>query len=141
MSVLISALAVALTCGVLAWAGDLVRKLGFLIYTEQYIAAMVALALPLVYLAVPAGPSSSEQRRRDGNVPWYDVAAAALGFVLALYVAVRFPHRSFCCCFSKACAALRGSRSRWSRSDFSCWRWSVTCFPARSRDGMSRSRA
>jgi TRAP transporter 4TM/12TM fusion protein len=71
-----------------------VRKFGFLIYTEQYIAAMVALALPLVYLAVPAAPSNGQQRRRYGNVPWYDVAAAAAGFVLALYVAERFPHLS-----------------------------------------------
>jgi hypothetical protein len=83
MHILINTLAVALTCGVLAWAADVVRRLGFLVYTEQYIAAMVALALPLVYLAVPArkpagaaGAEVGEGRRRTGGVPWYDSAAA-----------------------------------------------------------------
>lgn len=93
MKVVISTLAVALTCGVLAWAGDLVRKLGILIYTEQYIGAMVAIALPLVYLTVPLqrGGGEDQQRRRDGDVPWYDIAAAIIGFLAAAYVAIRFP--------------------------------------------------
>ena len=91
MNIIINALAVGLTCGVLAWAGDLVRKLGFLLYTEQYIGAMVALALPLVYLSVPAQRQSGEGRRREGDVPWYDIVAAVLGFAAGLYVAFRFP--------------------------------------------------
>ena len=70
MNIVINALAVALTCGVLAWAGDLVRKFGILLYTEQYIASMVALALPLVYLSVPSHRGSDEehQRRRAGKL-------------------------------------------------------------------------
>jgi TRAP transporter 4TM/12TM fusion protein len=92
MNVVINALAVALTCGVLAWAGDLVRKAGFLLYTEQYIGAMVALALPLVYLSVPARRQGAEgERRRNRDVPWYDIAAAVVGVAAALYVAFRFP--------------------------------------------------
>jgi TRAP transporter 4TM/12TM fusion protein len=93
MNVVINALAVALTLGVLAWAGDLVRKLGFLLYTEQYIGAMVALALPLVFLSVPARRQGGEreERRRSGDVPWYDIAAAVLGAAAAIYVAFRFP--------------------------------------------------
>jgi TRAP transporter 4TM/12TM fusion protein len=93
MNIVINALAVALTCGVLAWASDLVRKLGFLLYTEQYIGAMVALALPLVFLSVPAGSQGGEReaRRRSRDVPWYDIAAAAVGATAALYVAFRFP--------------------------------------------------
>jgi TRAP transporter 4TM/12TM fusion protein len=96
MNVVINALAVALTCGVLAWAGDLVRKLGFLLYTEQYIGAMVALALPLVYLSVPAYRLGGEQdeRRRTAGVPWYDIAAAVVGAAASLYVAFRFPELS-----------------------------------------------
>lgn len=96
MHFVINALAVTLTCGVLAWAGDLVRKFGFLLYTEQYIAAMVALALPLVYLSVPARKPAGggEQRRRTGDVPWYDAAASAAGFAAAMYVAFQFPHLS-----------------------------------------------
>ncbi len=98
MSILINTLAVALTLGVLAWAGDLVRELGFLFYTEQYISVMLAIALPLVYLSVPARrqkrsavDDEGSSRRRTGNVPWYDIVAAILGAALALYVAVRFP--------------------------------------------------
>jgi TRAP transporter 4TM/12TM fusion protein len=93
MNVVINALAVALTLGVLAWAADLVRKLGFLLYTEQYIGAMVALALPLVFLSVPARRygRETEGRRRSRDVPWYDVAAAVLGAAAAIYVAFRFP--------------------------------------------------
>jgi TRAP transporter 4TM/12TM fusion protein len=92
MNVVINALAVALTCGVLAWAGDFVRKAGFLLYTEQYIGAMVALALPLVYLSVPARRQDGEgERRRDRAVPWYDIVAAVVGAAAALYVAFRFP--------------------------------------------------
>jgi TRAP transporter 4TM/12TM fusion protein len=98
MTILINVGAVLLTCGVLAWAADVPRRLGFLVYTEQYVACMVALALPLVYLSVPARPQrrqatdeENHARRRTGGVPWYDLAAAVLGFVLALYVAIRFP--------------------------------------------------
>jgi TRAP transporter 4TM/12TM fusion protein len=101
VAILINVLAAALTCGVLAWAGDLVRALGFLVYTEQYIAGLLALALPLVYLSVPArtqprAAPDEEVRvgRRMGGVPWYDMAAAALGCALAAYVAFRFPFLS-----------------------------------------------
>jgi TRAP transporter 4TM/12TM fusion protein len=91
---IIHALAVALTAGVLAWAGDLVRMVGLLVFVEQYIAVLVAIALPLVYLSVPArraGILEGEDRRRLDHVPWYDQLAAAAGTVTALYIAVRFP--------------------------------------------------
>ena len=98
MKYLVNALAVTLTCGVLAWAADLVRLAGFVIYVEQYIAVMVALALPLVYLTVPARrePAHPEQEgtRRSGSVPWYDLLAAAAGFALGIFIAFRFPDLS-----------------------------------------------
>ena len=98
MKTLVNALAVTLTCGVLAWAGDLVRMLGFVIYVEQYIALMVALALPLVFLTVPArrGQTHPEQEggRRSGPVPWFDKLAAITGFALGIYIAFRFPDLS-----------------------------------------------
>jgi TRAP transporter 4TM/12TM fusion protein len=98
MKTLVNALAVTLTCGVLAWAADLIRLFGFLIYVEQYIALMVALALPLVFLTVPArrvAPQPDhEGARRDGPVPWFDQFAAMAGFVLGIYIAFRFPELS-----------------------------------------------
>jgi TRAP transporter 4TM/12TM fusion protein len=94
MKFLIHFLAVALTAGVLAWASDLVRLVGLLVFVEQYIAVLVAIALPLVYLSVPArraGILEGEDRRRFDSVPWYDLLAAALGALTALYIAFRFP--------------------------------------------------
>ncbi|MDP2411835.1 MAG: TRAP transporter fused permease subunit [Pseudolabrys sp.] len=98
MSLLVNALAVTLTCGVLAWAADLVRLFGLLIYVEQYIALMVALALPLVFLTVPAHRAAPQPEQegggRSGPAPWYDQLAALAGFVLGIYVAFRFPELS-----------------------------------------------
>jgi TRAP transporter 4TM/12TM fusion protein len=98
MKILVNTLAVSLTCGVLAWAADLVRMLGFVVYVEQYIAVMVALALPLVYLTVPARRAEvhpeQEGGRRSGPVPWFDMLAAGVGFALGIYIALRFPDLS-----------------------------------------------
>ncbi len=98
MKILVNVLAVTLTCGVLAWAGDLVRMLGFVIYVEQYISLMVALALPLVFLTVPARrvtpQPEHEGSRRNGPVPWFDQLAALAGFFLGVYIAFRFPDLS-----------------------------------------------
>jgi len=98
MKFLVNTLAVGLTCGVLAWAGDLIRMLGLVIYVEQYIAVMVALALPLVYLTVPAKRAAAhpeqEGTRRRGPVPWYDLLAACAGFALGIFIAFRFPDLS-----------------------------------------------
>ena len=97
MNALINTLAVILTTGVLAWASDVFRLLGFLFYTEQYIAVMLAIALALVYLSVPARKaavsveSDEGAQRRFGSIPWYDLVAAAAGFSIAMYVAIRFP--------------------------------------------------
>jgi len=80
-------LAVVLTCGSIAWSIDLFRPFGLLFYTEQYLGGMMAIALPLAYLHVPAGKG----RAREGPVPWYDAAAAAIGFAAAVYTTIRFP--------------------------------------------------
>jgi len=80
-------LAIALTCGAIAWATDLFRMAGLVFYTEQYLGGMLAIAIPLVYLAVPAGKG----RFRVGKVPWYDLIAAVAGFAAGVYAAYRFP--------------------------------------------------
>jgi len=95
---LIDVMAALLTAGVAAWAADLFRRVGLVLYTEQYIAGLCALALPLVYLSVPARRTKrralddeTETRGRAGPVPWYDVAAAIAGFLACATIAVRFP--------------------------------------------------
>ena len=84
---LVSILAVTLTCCVIALSADLFRRIGVSLFTEQYIAVLLAIAMPLLFLHVPAGKG----RERTGPVPWYDMIAALASFVAAIYIAVRFP--------------------------------------------------
>jgi len=88
MGRLISILAVALTCCVIALSGDFFRLAGLTLYTEQYLAGLLAIAMPLLFLKVPA---KGGREARSGPVPWYDLAAAVVSFAAASYVAVRFP--------------------------------------------------
>ncbi len=80
-------LAALLTFGVAFWSLGIPRHLYWSLYPQQFIAAALALALPIAYLTLPARRGSP----RD-HIPWYDVAAAALGLIAAGYVAVRYPH-------------------------------------------------
>ena len=91
VGMIISVLAVALTCAVIGVTADLFRKVGLSLYTEQYLAALMALALPLLYLYVPA---SGGRGGRKEAAPWYDIAAAVVSFAVMVYVAFRFPSLS-----------------------------------------------
>ncbi|HSA90051.1 MAG TPA: TRAP transporter fused permease subunit [Burkholderiales bacterium] len=91
MGRVISILAVMLTGAVIALAADLPRRAGLALYAEQYLAALMAIALPLVFLAVPA---AGGRKARQGPVPWYDLAAAIAGAAAAAYWAARFPQLS-----------------------------------------------
>ena len=88
MTRLVNVVAVVLACAVIAVTADLFRMAGLSLYTEQYLAGLMALAMPLLYLHVPA---HGRRGRRTGPVPWYDVLAAALAFAAMVYVAIRFP--------------------------------------------------
>jgi TRAP transporter 4TM/12TM fusion protein len=84
---IITVLATALTLGAILRAVEVDRMVGLVLYTEQYLGFMLAIAIPLVFLAVPAGTG----RQRVGSIPWYDLIAALLGFLSSAYVTVRFP--------------------------------------------------
>src|SRR5882672_10800662 len=86
MGRLISVLAVVLTCAAIALSADLFRMAGLSLYTEQVLAGLLAIATPLVFLHV----SARGERGRTGNVPWYDLAAAIIGFVASVYLAIRY---------------------------------------------------
>lgn len=88
MGKLISTLAVALTCFVVALSADLFRLAGLSLYTEQFLAGLLALAMPLIFLHVPA---RGGRGGRSGRVPWYDLAAAGVSCATAAYIAVRYP--------------------------------------------------
>jgi len=79
---LITVLAAALPVVGIAWSGDLPLELGWQIYTQQYLALVLALTLGLVFLHVRA------DRSTGGPAPWYDLAAAALCLGAAGIVAV-----------------------------------------------------
>ncbi len=86
-NIAITFLAIALTGAAIIRAFDVDRMAGLVLYTEQYLGFMLCLALPLVYLAVPA----QRGQKRSRNIPWYDVLAAMTGFIAAAYIAIRYP--------------------------------------------------
>jgi TRAP-type uncharacterized transport system fused permease subunit len=85
----VNVLAVVLTAAVIAVSADLFRKFGISLYTEQYLAGLTALAMPLLFLNVPM--RGGRGGRNGAPVPWYDVALAIVSFLTLAYVAVRFP--------------------------------------------------
>ena len=74
-------LATLLTLGSIGWALDANLWVGLDIYPAQFFAGMLALALPLSYIALPA-------RRRTPRirVPWFDWILAAVGFAAVGYL-------------------------------------------------------
>ena len=84
---LITFLAVTLTVFSVLRAWDVDRMIGLVLYTEQFLGIMMALALPLAYLAVPA----VKKGERVGKVPWHDILFACFGFASAAYITVRYP--------------------------------------------------
>src|SRR5436853_6097536 len=89
MTKLVAALAVTLTAGAVALSADLFRLAGLSLYTEQYLAALMAIAAALVFLHIGADGTKGRSR-----VPWYDALAALAGFLAAAYLAWRFPRLS-----------------------------------------------
>jgi TRAP transporter 4TM/12TM fusion protein len=88
MTRLVNVLAVALTCAAVAVAADLFRKFGLSLYSEQYLAGLLGLAMPLIFLHVPA---DGGKRGRAGPLPWYDALAALISFAGCVYILLRFP--------------------------------------------------
>ena len=79
-------LAALLTLVVVLWSLGLPRYLGQGFYPQQFIAVVLALALPIAYLILPARRGTERQ-----TVPWYDAICALLGLLAAGYIAVRYP--------------------------------------------------
>ncbi len=79
-------LAATMTLGSLAWAADLYRAAGMSLYTEQFMSAMLALAICLVYLHFPA-----RRGEKRTNLPWYDAVFAVLGLANGAYLAIVYP--------------------------------------------------
>lgn len=80
------ALASAITIAALMWGGDLFRRVGINILTQQFVAGMLAVSLALAFLHLPG--------RRDTqrtHIPWYDWLFALAGLTSGMYLAVNIP--------------------------------------------------
>jgi TRAP transporter 4TM/12TM fusion protein len=80
-----SALSILLVAASVAWAADVYRMFGLVLFMEQFVAGILAIAFLLLFLAVPA--QGGMQRAIP---PWYDILAGLAGFASAGYIAVRF---------------------------------------------------
>ncbi|MCC2098388.1 MAG: TRAP transporter fused permease subunit [Hyphomicrobiales bacterium] len=69
----------------LIWAGDAMLALGIALMPEQVLAAVLALALGVIYLTFDF--RGAELVR----TPWHGVLLAALGLGFGLYLAIRYP--------------------------------------------------
>ena len=78
------ALAACVTILAIAWALGVQRELGLGLYPQQFLAAMLALTLPVAFLTLPARAGAPRDR-----VPWWDVALAAASAAAYAYVALR----------------------------------------------------
>ena len=79
------ALAILLVVASIAWAADFYRRLGLVLFMEQYVTIILALAFPLLFFSVPA-----RKGEKRAVPPWYDILAGIAGGVAAGYMGVRF---------------------------------------------------
>jgi TRAP transporter 4TM/12TM fusion protein len=80
-----SALAILLVAASVAWAADLYRKVGLVLFMEQYVSIILAIAFLLLFISVPA-----RSGRSQAVPPWYDILLGVAGFAAAGYIALRF---------------------------------------------------
>jgi TRAP transporter 4TM/12TM fusion protein len=81
---------VAVTLIAVVFSSQLHVSLGYALFTEQALAAILGFALAMILIRVPA---RGADRREPGHerVPWYDIGLALLALVTALYLSVVFP--------------------------------------------------
>jgi len=82
---LVQALAFLLTLGGIGWAIDAYARIGLEIYDQQFLAAMLAIALAMAFLKFPI------VGKEKPMLPWYDAIAAIMGFAAAGYLALYYP--------------------------------------------------
>ncbi|AXS41674.1 TRAP transporter fused permease subunit [Breoghania sp. L-A4] len=82
----IDGLAMLLTLTAICWAFSVPRYLGLGFYPQQFFAAILACALTLAYLTLPARRATTRRR-----VPWTDLALALASFVSVGYIAYGYP--------------------------------------------------
>lgn len=79
-------LAILLILTGIAWALNVPRYLDLGFYPQQFFALILAFALPLAFLLLPARRESTRT-----CVPWIDVVLACISLASVLYIAVNYP--------------------------------------------------
>jgi len=82
----ITILAAALTLGALGWSADIYRDIGLNLLLEQFLSAMYAIALALIFLIFPIRRNTEKT-----NVPWYDWLSVIALLIIGAYLAAIFP--------------------------------------------------
>jgi len=80
------ALGFVLTATALAFAAELQVRLGITVFTEQALAAILALGLAIVFLGTRATAAA-----KGGPIPWFDYLLAALAIVVGAWLVWRYP--------------------------------------------------
>ena len=70
----------------MAWSADVFQLLGLALFIEQFLAAMLALALGLVFLHYPMRRGTERT-----SLPWYDAVAVIAGLAAGAYTSILFP--------------------------------------------------
>ena len=78
------ALQAVLVAAVISFVFDLQDRIGLALYSEQFLALVLGCAIAIAFIAP----------RADAGVPAHDLAAAAIGFLACLYVAIDYPRLS-----------------------------------------------
>ncbi|HUQ76490.1 MAG TPA: TRAP transporter fused permease subunit [Burkholderiales bacterium] len=79
-------LAATLTLGSLAYSVGLTRKLGLVLFPEQFLAAIYGVCLALLFVSFPAHRGKPRE-----DIPWFDWLFAAIGLAAGVYIAIHFP--------------------------------------------------
>jgi TRAP transporter 4TM/12TM fusion protein len=79
-------LAATLTLGSLAYSVGLTRKLGLVLFPEQFLAAIYGVCLALLFVSFPARRGATREA-----IPWFDWLYAAVGLAAGVYIAIHFP--------------------------------------------------
>ena len=85
LSGLVAVLSSLITLSAIGWAVDIYSRIGLSLYNEQFLAVVLALVLPVAYLTMP------RRKGATGPVPWYDLAAAVIGFGTSAYIYFDYP--------------------------------------------------
>jgi TRAP transporter 4TM/12TM fusion protein len=82
----ITILSATLTLGALGWSADIYRDIGLNLLLEQFLSAMYAIALSLIFLIFPI-----QRKTEKTSVPWYDWLSVIALLIIGAYLAAIFP--------------------------------------------------